>query len=520
MAISVKSKIRLGTFFLFLLMLLLGGAGIFFLMRLKSDAKAVLEDNYESLAYSLDMQKQLDSTSYNFNKSIYQFERDLQAQEHNITEQGENTATKILRSNFDKFKAGDTSVKTKELIRNQLNQILGLNLKAIQQKNTRALTTAEDALTFILITTSLVVIIALSFSFNFPQIVVGPIKELTEAIKEITNKNYSHRIHIKNKDEFGQLADAFNDMAGRLEYFENSNLNKLLFEKARAEAVINSLKDASFGINKQNQILFANSQALLLLGVTAQDIVGKMVAEIKAKNDLFRFLVDNEKAIPFKIVVDNKENYFIRETIDVLQGDTSSKVIVLKNITSFKELDVAKTNFIATISHELKTPLASSDLSIKLLQDDRIGMLSPEQKELVQNLKNDNGRMLKILSELLNMSQVEAGKIQLNIEEVDPESIINMAIEAVANTAKGKNIAINKDKADHLPRVNADAEKTVWVLTNFLINAIKYSPDKSTIKVGARKDGDKVIFYVTDEGTGIPSEYIEKVFERYFKVPG
>jgi len=104
---------------------------------------------------------------------------------------------------------------------------------------------------------------------------------------------------------------------------------------------------------------------------------------------------------------------------------------------------VAKTDFIATISHELKTPLASSDFSLKLLEDDRIG--KGEQKQLIQQLKNDNQRMLRILSELLNMSQVEAGKIQLDIQSVSPYEIVDNSIKAVITTAKEKELHLVKD---------------------------------------------------------------------------
>ena len=110
-------------------------------------------------------------------------------------------------------------------------------------------------------------------------------------------------------------------------------------------------------------------------------MVGKPVNEISGKNDLFRFLVENENSAPFKVVVDNRENFYTKEIIEVAQGETKNKVIVLKNITSFKELDVAKTNFIATISHELKTPLASSDFSLKLLEDERVSKLIVQIKK-------------------------------------------------------------------------------------------------------------------------------------------
>jgi signal transduction histidine kinase len=218
--------------------------------------------------------------------------------------------------------------------------------------------------------------------------------------------------------------------------------------------------------------------------------------------------------------VDNRENYFTKEVMDIAQDGSSSKVIVLKNITSFKELDVAKTNFIATVSHELKTPLASSDFSLKLLEDERVGSLSEEQKELIQNLKQDNQRMLRILSELLNMSQVEAGKIQLDITEVSPYLIADGAIKAVLNTAVEKNITIQNDYEPDLPNIKADAEKTGWVLNNFLTNAIKYAPEDSAVKVRVKEAGKSVSFSVTDQGPGIPSEYLPKVFERFFKVPG
>jgi len=341
-----------------------------------------------------------------------------------------------------------------------------------------------------------------------------------EGIKAISDRNYQYRIHIENKDEFGDLANAFNNMAERLAFFENSNLNKLMFEKNRAEAVINSLKDASIGIDKDNNILFANYQALQLLGLKAAEIVGKTVGEISARNDLFSFLMQNETSAPFKIVVDNRENYFTREVIDIAQGEGSSRVIVLKNITPFKELDVAKTNFIATISHELKTPLAASDFSLKLLEDERIGKLSEEQRELIQNLKHDNQRVLKILSELLSLSQVETGRIQLDVQLVNPYLIIENAIETITTTAKEKNINILKSLQPDLVLINADAEKTTWVLNNFLTNAIKYSKEGGEIEILANQSNNSVVFSVRDNGPGIAQEYHSRLFERYFQVPG
>ena len=520
MAASVKNKIRLGTLFLFLLLLLSGGLGIYNLVRLKNDAKMILENNYESLDYCHIMLRQLDSFNIERRNALKNFDDALRKQESNITEPGEYDATAILRADFDKLKKGDTSIPVFRDMHKQLHFILNANMSAIERKNSRTEAKAENALTLISLIAGVIFLVAFTFSFNFPSVLTGPIRKLTEAIQQISRRNYTYRIHIKNKDEFGQMADAFNAMAERLEYFESSNLNKLMFEKSRAEAVINSLKDASIGVDKNNIILFANNQALQLLGLEAKDIVGRPASEVADRNDLFRFLLNEKNNIPFKIVVDGKENYFSKEIIEVQQEDSRNTVIVVRNITSFKELDVAKTNFIATVSHELKTPLASSDFSLKLLEDGRNGKLTKDQRDLVHQLKQDNQRMLRILSELLNMSQVEAGKIQLDLTSVKPASIVNNAINTVNAAAREKDIHFEKHFNDELPTVRADAEKTGWVLNNFLSNAIKYSSHGSKIEVSIKLIDGSLQFSVKDHGTGIPGEYLPRIFERFYKVPG
>ncbi|KAA9038397.1 HAMP domain-containing protein [Ginsengibacter hankyongi] len=520
MALSVKNKIWLGTLFLFLLLLLTGALGIYYIAKLKTEGQNVLKANYESLSYCHLMQHQLDSIEGGYIPSLPKFEDALKLQESNITEPGENKVTGDLRTYFNKLIAGDTSKQNIQAIKDRIQSILTLNMEAIQRKSKFAQKTAANAFTIIISLGSLVFLISFTFLINFPSVVTNPINRFAEAIKEIANKNYTHRIHLDNKDEFGKLADAFNDMAEKLQYFENSNLNKLMFEKKRAEAVINSLKDASIGIDKNDMVLFANHQALQLLGLKTEEIVGKSVNEISARNDLFRFLIEAGNSAPFKVVVDDRENFYTKEVIEIAQGETKNRVIVLKNITSFKELDVAKTNFIATISHELKTPLASSDFSLKLLEDERVSKLTKEQKILIQNLKHDNERMLKILSELLNMSQVEAGKIQLMVKNINPETIIENAIQAVAGNAREKEITIRNTTNSKLPDIKADADKTTWVLNNLLTNAIKYSFNSSTVEVNATQQDDMIVFSVKDHGPGMDAAYLPRLFERYFQVPG
>jgi Signal transduction histidine kinase len=520
MAISIKNKIRLGTLFLFLLLVLSGGLSIFYFVQLKSESKNILKDNYQSLLYCHNMQKQLDSIASGFGSSVSKFEINLINQKNNITEPGEGQVTKELNQLFSSLKNGDTTAAVYNGIKQHIQNILTMNMQAIENKNKHAEQSSESASAIITLIAAITFLIALTFAFNFPSVVTTPIQKLTGAIQEISRKNYRQRVHLNSKDEFGQLAGAFNEMTDRLEEFENSNLNKLIFEKARAEAVINSLKDASIGIDKNDRVLFANQQALQLLGLKGEETVGKSIKALSDKNDLFMFLVTTDSVNPFKIVVEGKENYYVKEVIDVSQGGATNKVIVLKNITSFKELDVAKTNFIATVSHELKTPLASSDISLKLLEDNRVGQLTDEQKELVDQLRNDNQRMLKILSELLNMSQVEAGKIQLNIQSVSPYQIIESSVATVSSAAREKQILVDKKIGNNLPDIKADADKINWVLNNFLTNAIKYSPAESSILISAEKINDHLSFAVHDNGSGMEDKYLDRIFERYFQIPG
>jgi signal transduction histidine kinase len=507
--------------FLFLLLVITGGLSVFYINRISDASGQIVKNNYETLNYSRQMLNALDSFSDSSNYFFNGFEKALQLQEKNITEPGEKEVTQSIHKYFSLLKNKPDNDSLVLMIRKNISAIMQLNLKAIDTKNLAAQASAEKAKTIITICLTFCIIAGFTFLYNFPSSVAGPVATLTQAIKAVANKNYNQRIHIERKDEFGELANAFNSMAEKLDEYEHSNLAKILFEKQRAETVIHSLKDASIGIDNKGIILFANQQALQLLNLKETDIVGQLQKDVEQKNDLFRFLANEQNNSPFKIVIDNRENYFTKEIIDIQQHDAKAgMVIVLKNITSFKELDTAKTNFMATISHELKTPLASADFSLKLLEDERVGTLNTEQKELVQSLKDDNRRLLKILSELLDLSQVESGRMQLNIKNTSPYTVVEKAEQFVQNAAKQKNITIKKILAENLPTTNADEEKIIWVLNNFLTNAIKHSYENNQVEITVRQEAAQLVFSVKDNGKGIEEKYLPRVFDRYFKVPG
>ncbi len=519
MAVKLKTKITLGSIFLFVLLVIVGAVNFYYLNRISAESRQIVKNNYETLSYSREMLDELNTAGYSV--VFERFEKTLQLQEKNITEKGEKELTESLRKNFNELKRNGKKDSMAALIRKDIAGIMMVNLKAIDFKNQAAQASAEKAKTIITICLTVCLLVGFTFLYNFPSSVAGPVASVTEGIKAIEAKNYKHRINIERNDEFGEVANAFNNMAEKLDEYEHSNLAKILFEKQRAETVINSLKDASIGLDNKGKILFANQQALQLLNLKEADIVGQLKMDVEKRNDLFRFLVNEQNNIPFKIVVENKENYFTKELLDIQQKDEKAgTVIVLRNITPFKELDTAKTNFMSTISHELKTPLASSDFSLKLLEDERVGNLNDEQKQLVQSLKDDNKRLLRILSELLDMSQVESGRLQLNISKVSPYTVVEKAEQFVQNAARDKSISIKKSVADNLPSINADEEKLIWVLNNFLTNAIKHSYENSEVQILVKQEEGRLVFAVKDNGKGIEEKYLPRVFERYFKVPG
>ena len=187
--------------------------------------------------------------------------------------------------------------------------------------------------------------------------------------------------------------------------------------------------------------------------------------------------------------------------------------------TEFKERDEAKTNFIATVSHELKTPISSIKMSLKLLEDERVGLMNPEQKEMVGHIKDDCARLLRITTELLDLAQVETGNLQLTFVRARPEDIVNYALNAVRFQAEQRKIQLELISKDHLSPVNADIEKTAWVLINFLSNALRYSAEQSKVQISITEDSRGVEFSVRDYGKGIDGQYQKRLFDRYFQVP-
>ena len=517
---KLKTKLSLGLSFLFLVIVAFGILGFFYINRLTNDAARVLKNNHESLVYANNMLKALEEIPSK--KEAFQlFEDNLKNQEKNITEPGEKESTEALRKDFTELKANPADSSNYPQLRQSIQLINDLNQDAILRKNEIAQKTAEDARFWLTLIFTILIIVSITFIYNFPAVISTPVTRLAEGIREIANKNYKQRIYLEQKDEFGDLANSFNSMAEKLDEYENSNLAKIKFEKSRIETIINQMKDGIIGLDNKKHILFVNAVSEKILGVKEMDIIGKYAADVAIQNDLMRTLLKEETKKELKIYADEKESFFNKDVINVTTNEeVIGQVIVLRNITPYHELNEAKTNFIATVSHELKTPIAAIRMSLQLLDNKKTGEINPDQQLLLDSIKDDTNRLLKITGELLNMTQVDSGKIQLTVVPNDAGEILNYAVSANKTAAEQKNIQLNVTVGSDIVPVLADSEKTAWVLTNLLSNAIRYSYENSAVTATVHAAGKKILFTVKDTGQGIAPEYKAKIFDRYFRVPG
>ncbi len=567
MGLKIQSKLYLGFSFLFLLIVIIWIFSSIYIFKLSSDSDAMLKENYKSLvamkysSVALDQMKDLQS-EYFFNQTsryadssyqdrILDFEKSLHEEENNITEAGEQELVVKLSAAFYQYVNHFNAIRKDSLKPNQsfyfdilqdykdvkryVEAISDLNMAAIIKKNGKLKETSNNAFFYISIIGTIFFLLSFSILMNFPRNIAEPVKELTRGIQEIARKNYNQQLYIKSTDEFGELAQAFNKMVFELNAFEKSNLAQILYEKKRIEAIISNMRDAIIGLDESKRIIFANPVACELLGIASSALVGQHISDVSTRNDLFKNILADllngsyktKDFNPLKIVVAGKESYFTKEIADVLSESTESReqqlighLITLKNITKFQELDEAKTNFIATVSHELKNPISSANLNMKLLEDERIGKLNEEQHILIRNAREEVNRLLKITSELLDLSQVETGNIKIRVQPTDPRLVMEFAIDAVKSQAMQRKVIIREAVEDNIPWINADIEKTAWVMINLLTNSIQYSDENSRIDVSVNRAGEEVRFSVKDHGKGIDPKYLDKIFERFFRVPG
>lgn len=395
------------------------------------------------------------------------------------------------------------------------------------------------ALVWVVATGGVCVAIGAYILIRIPRSINRPIAELIDGIRRIADHDYSASLRLEGSRELEEASANFNRMARRLAEYHESSVSRLMASKLYMESLINAMSEPIIGLDGERRLLFINKAALALLNLKGDGLTGRSAEEIAMGNDLLRRLVRGlleedcpdvagRKKEPLKIYANDKESYFrvsyIHIDMPAQSGVDPTKrgsVIVLQNITEFRELDAAKTTFISTVSHELKTPISAIMMSLQLLEDERVGTLSEDQRRLAEGIRENNERLLNITGELLNMTQVESGKLQLKPKITKPIELIDYAIKANRVQAEKFGIQVEVDYPERIGRLFVDSEKIAWVLTNLLSNAIRYSYENGRVIIGARqKDERSVEMFVRDFGKGIDPRYHESIFEHYFRVPG
>jgi PAS domain S-box-containing protein len=564
---TLKGKISFGVIFLFTVILLLSISGIIFINKLAQKSKGTITDNYSSVDYTMNMISSLESIynsqlriirektpadvelkkSYIASKNI--FEKNLQLETNNITEKGEGVLVNKLHLDYGHYlnlfdrirndpRENEQQLKTLRDsymgIKNEITEIYRINIAAISRKSNELQRTADDVIIYMLIAAGVSVLIALLFLFTFPSKIAGPIKELTQKIKSISERNYDQKLDINTKDELGELSKAFNTMVERLKIYEAKQIDRLLFEQKRLEAVVHSFEDGILLVDENRRIVLANDTILQLSGLKEGDISNKLITEAAEHNDLIKEIYKTvQKKIsngdtgikPIRIAKDGRESYFNIESEEIITYSELEKkeifignLILLKNITKFQERDKAKTNLLATASHELKTPLSSINLSLKLLDDKRFGSLNKDQKEVLNSLRQQSSRLSKVINELLDYSQIETGNIKLTFSTVKPDAVLDIGITALMMQISEKVIDLKTCIEEDLPEIRVDLEKAVFVFINILNNALRYSKREDEIIIEVKKINNSVEFSIKDNGPGISKEDQEKLFQRFTQV--
>lgn len=277
------------------------------------------------------------------------------------------------------------------------------NLHRISEniQNKDAQTMAEDAIFLMGIVAALGFLLSFSFIFNFPSYIANPIKELTHGIKEIANKNYGKRLNFTSNDEFGELAEAFNSMAKRLNDYENSSLAQLISEKQRIETIIDAMQDPLIGLDENNRVLFVNTEGSVVLGMKKEALIGQNALEIALKNDLLRSLLNNVSDKPMKIFSNKKESYFDKKLLEIKTNDKAiGRVILLRNITQFQERDLEKENLMASMTHELKIQSMLSKNTAFSTDN-----FTVDQQNYFKKIKESNAHLTQIITTLVSVHQ-------------------------------------------------------------------------------------------------------------------
>jgi NtrC-family two-component system sensor histidine kinase KinB len=367
------------------------------------------------------------------------------------------------------------------------------------------------------------------FSLSLSSLIVRPLKNMLGALEKVANGDYSTRIEYHSTDELGIVSNEFNVMAQKLSEYHELNIRSILREKQINEAILQNMDDGLFLLDTDYKITNANLSGARFFGTDPVSCKGMHILELIRNEMLFEFIKETAgrgKPPAFTegqnilAIEQNKVKQYLQFYLTpvFMQSEVLLGVMILFNdITHLKQLDKLKSEFLMIASHELKTPLTSINMSISLLSETAESKLNDTEKELLHIAIEDTNRLKALISDLLDISKIEAGKIELSFENIPVESIISKAVDSFQTVAQDKEVTLLQEIEPAL-QVRGDFSKIAWIMTNLISNAIKFTPRRGEVKIKAAKTGNFIQISVEDNGIGIPQEFQKRIFDKFFQV--
>ena len=319
-------------------------------------------------------------------------------------------------------------------------------------------------------------------------------------------------------------------MAKKLKAFHSLNIEQMMAEKRKSESIIRSIDDGILLIDAEYKVTDMNPMAETILQIQPEKAVNRHFLEVVKDEQLFNYLKQSiesgnpprieEKQKVLTVERDGGRRHFQFSLTPVHSrtGSLSGVVLVLRDVTRLAELDRLKSEFVMTASHELRTPLTSIGMSIDLLLESGLKKLNEKEQQLLSAAHEDLQRLKALANNLLDLSRIEAGKMEMEFSRNSVRSFFETVVEFFKGQADQKGIMVSFDVPEGLPRVKADGNKITWVLTNLISNALHFTPPGGIIRLKAEAFGPFVQISVSDNGPGIPYEYQSKIFDKFVQV--
>ncbi len=416
-----------------------------------------------------------------------------------------------------------------EKIKHLAQTILELNQDHMRQASLDAREKSSAAFQAMLAAVVAATLIATLFSYLAHRWILKPVRRLIESTNDIRRGDLEVVLERGSRDEIGQLAESFNEMAVALREVRNRDHLNLMRTRAATQDVFEVVPEAIVVLDLEGRVDVATDMAQrafgLKPGVLAQELghawLPSLIQEALDQDGLIRHDVTSERIQRF---VDNGEHFFEPWAVPIPAGarpaERTGVCLILKDVTEAQQQRELKRGVVATVSHQLKTPLTSLRMAIHLLLEERLGALNEKQTELLVGARADAERLASILTDLLDMGRIESGRDALSPVPSTPRDLAREAVEPFLAAAKDKGITLTDAVPDDLPEVMADPTRIQHAFANLLSNALRFTHPGGAITVRAAVADQQVRFSIEDTGDGIPAEHLGRLFTPFFRVPG